>query len=140
MHIVRIICVVSILLASASAADAHHSYAMFDQTRTVTVHGAVTALEWVNPHIWVWVAIEDGKGGTDTYGFESNAPAELTRFFGWNKRILNAGDKVSVDYSPLKSGKKGGALRTLTFSDGRVLRTPRSDPRYRVGPAPTAAP
>jgi hypothetical protein len=112
---------------------------MFDQTRSLTVQGTVHALEWTNPHIWVWVDVEDGKGGTATYGFESNAPAELARFFGWSKRSLTAGDKVTIDYAPLKSGKNGGALRTLTFMDGRVLRTPRSNPEYAVGPRPPAA-
>src|SRR5262245_50079471 len=80
-----------------------------------------------------------GKGGTATYGFESNAPAELGRFFGWNKRSLTAGDQVTIDYAPLKSGRNGGALRTLTFADGRVLRTPRSNPQYGVGLGPPTA-
>jgi hypothetical protein len=99
---------------------------MYDQTRMATVQGTVASLEWTNPHIWVWVAVGDGHGGTATYGFESNAPSELSRFFGWNKRILNVGDRISVDYAPLKSGNNGGALRTITFADGRLLKTPRS--------------
>src|SRR5215204_3738745 len=113
------------LLGPATAAWAHHTYAMYDQTRKLTVEGTVTVLEWTNPHIWVWVEVADG-GGVQTYGFESNAPSELTRFFGWTKRALTPGDKVTVDYSPLKSGRNGGALRTITFGDGRVLLTPRS--------------
>ena len=121
-------------LLTAPNAWAHHSYAMFDQTRSVTVQGTVHALEWVNPHIWVWVVVKVGNGAQTTYGFESNAPSELSRFFGWNKRILNTGDAVTVEYSPLKSGRSGGALRTITFPDGRVLRTPRSDANYVTGP------
>jgi hypothetical protein len=139
MTMTRRIALAAALLACPTAALAHHSYAMFDQTRRLTVQGTVHALEWTNPHIWVWVDVEDGKGGTATYGFESNAPAELGRFFGWSKRSLTAGDKVTIDYAPLKSGRNGGALRTLTFADGRVLRTPRSDPQYGVGPRPPAA-
>jgi hypothetical protein len=127
-----------VLLVSANEAWAHHSYAMFDQTRKVTIQGTVRTLEWVNPHIWVWIDVADGKGGVTTYGFETNAPAELTRFFGWTKRSLTAGETITVDYSPLKSGANGGALRTITFADGRTLLTPRSDPGYRVGPAVAA--
>jgi hypothetical protein len=123
-----------LLLVPANEAWAHHSFAMFDQARKVTVHGTIRTLEWVNPHIWVWVDVEDGKGGTATFGFESNAPAELTRFFGWTSRSLSSGDKVTIDYLPLRSGKNGGALRTLTFADGRVLLTPRSDPNDAVLP------
>jgi hypothetical protein len=113
---------------------------MFDQTRKVTVQGTVHALEWKNPHIWVWVNVKDAKGVTTTFGFESNAPAELARFFGWDSRSLTAGDAVTVDYAPLKSGRPGGALQTVTFADGRVLRTPRSNPEYRTGPASAGAP
>jgi hypothetical protein len=130
----------ALLVALASTAWAHHSYAMFDQTRTVTVQGTVHALEWTNPHIWVWVNVKDAKGVTTTFGFESNAPSELTRFFGWDKRALTAGEAVTVDYAPLRSGRPGGALRTITFANGRQLRTPRSNSEYRTGPAPVATP
>jgi len=50
-----------------------------------TLQGTVKLLEWTNPHVWLWVDGSDGKGGTATYGFETNAPAELSRFFGWSK-------------------------------------------------------
>jgi hypothetical protein len=130
----------AIVLAAPKAALAHHSYAMFDQTRTLTVQGTVHALEWTNPHIWVWVVVKDASGGSTTYGFESNAPSELSRFFGWNKRALTAGEPVTVEYSPLRSGRSGGALRTITCADGRVLRTPRSNPDYVTGPRPSVEP
>jgi hypothetical protein len=132
--------VAAVLLGSPGVALGHHSYAMYDQTRRVTVQGTVHALEWTNPHIWVWVVVKGESGASTTYGFESNAPSELSRFFGWNKRALAVGESVTVEYSPLKSGRSGGALRTITCADGRVLRTPRSDPEYVTGPRPSTAP
>lgn len=137
MSTMRQVLLVATLIAAPHSAVAHHSYSAFDQTRSLTVQGTVHTLEWTNPHIWVWVVVKDANGST-TYGFESNAPSELTRFFGWSKRALAAGDAVTVEYSPLKSGRSGGALRTITFADGRVLRTPRSDPEYATGPRPPA--
>ena len=92
-----------------------------DITRRVTVQGTVKALEWTNPHVWVWIVGDDGKGGTATYGFEGLAPSELTRFFGWTKRSLSAGDEVTVEYAPFKNGDHGGALSKIIFTDGRVL-------------------
>jgi hypothetical protein len=124
------------VLAAPAAAAAHHSYAMFDQTRSLTVQGTVHAIEWTNPHIWIWIDVKTAGGGSTPYGFESNAPSELSRFFGWSKRSLTAGEAVTVEYAPLKSGNNGGALRTITCADGRVLRTPRSDPAYTIGPRP----
>jgi hypothetical protein len=135
----RLLTMAAVLGCLSGTALAHHSYAMFDQTRTVTVQGTVHALEWTNPHIWVWVNVKDAKGVTTTFGFESNAPSELTRFFGWDKKSLPAGEAVTVDYAPLRSGRPGGALRTITFADGRVLRTPRSNTDYITGPPAAGA-
>jgi hypothetical protein len=119
---------IAALMAAAAPATAHHSYSMFDQTKSLTLRGTVRTVEWANPHVWVWVDVDDGKGGVTPWGFETNAPSELVRFFGWTKNSLTAGDKVTVDYAPLRSGRNGGALRTLTFADGRTLKTPRSNP------------
>jgi hypothetical protein len=123
-----------LVMTSGRVGLAHHSYAMFDQTKRASVQGTVYALEWTNPHVWVWVSVPDSTGKTTTFGFETNAPSELSRFFGWNKQSLTAGERVAVDYSPLKSGRPGGALRTITFPDGRTLRTPRSNDNYFAGP------
>jgi len=135
----RLFALTTVFAFSSGTALAHHSYTMFDQARTLMVQGTVHALEWTNPHIWLWVDVKDAKGVTTTFGFESNAPAELARFFGWDSRSLTAGDIVTIEYAPLKSGRSGGALRTVTFADGRVLRTPRSNPEYRTGPAAAGA-
>ena len=135
------LCAVCLLAGRASPAfvSAHHSYAMFDQSKTLTVKGTVHALEWSNPHVWLWVVVGDGAGGSRTFGFESNAPSELARFFGWSRASFKVGEAVTVEYAPLKSGRSGGALRTLTRADGSVLRTPRSDPSYETGPGRSAS-
>ena len=128
MTITRLFLVATLLMCASVRAAAHHSYSMFDQTKMLTLAGTVRAVEWSNPHVWVWLDVDDGKGGSTAWGFETNAPSELVRFFGWTKNSLNAGEKVTVTYAPLRSGRIGGALRTLTFADGRTLKTPRSYP------------
>jgi hypothetical protein len=133
MSVSRFIAAAILLITVGGEALAHHSYAMFDQARRATVQGTVYALEWTNPHVWVWVEVPSAAGKPTIYGFETNAPSELTRFYGWHKRVLTAGEPVTVAYSPLKSGRPGGALRTLTFPDGRTLRTPRSNDDYFTG-------
>ena len=133
MNTARGLAAAIVLLAAGRETLAHHSYAMFDQTKRATVQGTVYALEWVNPHVWVWVEVPGAAGNATIYGFETNAPSELSRFYGWHKRVLTAGEQVTVAYSPLKSGRPGGALRTITFADGRSLRTPRSNDDYFTG-------
>jgi hypothetical protein len=127
--------VASALLVAATGAYAHHSYAMFDTTRTVTVSGTVRALEWASPHVWLWVEVPDGKGGSVPYGFETVSPGQIQRDYGWDKNVLHVGDKVTVDFAPLRSGKNGGELEKVTLESGRVLAT-----RFTKGiPAPAEA-
>jgi Family of unknown function (DUF6152) len=124
----------AILLAIAADALAHHSYAMFDTSRKQTIAGTVRTLEWVSPHVWLWIEVPDGKGGSDVYGFETVSPGQIRRDYGWDRNVLHVGDKVTVEYAPLRSGKNGGELEKVTLEDGRVLAT-----RFAQGSAPAPA-
>ena len=111
------------LFGACAAAHAHHSYAMFDVTRTETIRGTLKAIEWGSPHVWLWVVGVDGRGTAVTYGFETISPGELVRFCGWQKSSLSIGDTLTLEYVPLRSGRNGGALKRITFPDGHVLTT-----------------
>jgi hypothetical protein len=103
-------------------AVAHHSYAVFDLTKRLTVAGTVAKFEWTNPHsyLWVYVPRPGSPKEYDLYGFENGSPTMMTRQ-GWTSSVLKAGDRVSIEYSPLKDGRQGGHLARVTFADGRVL-------------------
>jgi hypothetical protein len=105
-----------------AAVLAHHSYAMFDATRTVTVSGTVAKFEWANPHVFVWVYVPNPKtsGGYDLYAFENGSTNVLTRL-GWSRTTLQPNEKVSIEYAPLKDGRTGGHLLKVTYADGRVI-------------------
>lgn len=109
------------VLGGAALARAHHSFAMFDNSKKLTVTGTVRALEWSNPHIWLWVDVPDDKGNVVAYGFEGAAPGELSRMSNWTKRAVAPGEKVTVQFSPLKDGRPGGTLGAVTKADGTVL-------------------
>jgi hypothetical protein len=108
-------------LAPASAVVAHHSYAMFDGSKTLTVHGVVAKLDWSNPHVFIWVHVPNPNtpGGHDLYAFENGSTNVLTRN-GWSKTTLTAGEKVSVDYWPLKDGRNGGHFVKAVHQDGHI--------------------
>jgi len=115
----------AIVLGCASlpaAVLAHHSYAMFDATRTLTVSGTVAKFEWANPHVYVWVYVPNAKtsGGFDLYAFENGSTNVLSRL-GWSKTTLQANEKVSIEYAPLKDGRTGGHLLKVTYADGRTM-------------------
>jgi hypothetical protein len=113
---------IAVALMLASPAWAHHSYAMFDGARTLTVSGTVAKLEWMNPHVFLWVYVPNAKAreGYDLYAFENGSPNVLTRL-GWTKNSLTAGEKVVVKFWPLKDGRNGGHFVTATDARGQVL-------------------
>jgi hypothetical protein len=110
------------LLSDAVPAIAHHSYAMFDLQTRATVSGTVAKVEWANPHVFVWLYVPNAKGAYDLYGLEAGAVSLLTRY-GWTKSTLQTGEKVTVEYFPLKDHRPGGAFIKLTHADGTVTRT-----------------
>lgn len=109
-------------LLFAPLAWAHHSYVMFDGTKTQSVSGTIAKLEWVNPHVFVWVYVPNTKAkeGYELYAFENGSPNVLLRL-GWSRTVLAAGQKVVVEYWPLKDGRNGGHFLKATLSDGQVL-------------------
>jgi hypothetical protein len=112
---------VAVLTAGAPAL-AHHSFAMFDFNRTVTLKGVVKELQWTNPHVILWVETTPGAGAMpEIWSAELTSPGNLTRN-GWTKRTLKPGDKVAVDISPLRDGGKGGGFRRAVLVDtGQVF-------------------
>jgi hypothetical protein len=110
------------LLVSAAPTMAHHSYAMFDLDKRLTVSGTVAKVEWANPHVFIWMYVANDKGAYDLYGFEAGAVSLLTRY-GWTKSTAKTGEKVTVEYFPLKDHRPGGAFIKMTHADGSVSRT-----------------
>lgn len=120
------------MLAFGAPASAHHSYAMFDRTKVLTLTGTVRTWELVNPHAYLWVYVSDDKGGTTLWGLEAPGVQALMRA-GWKKNTVQPGDKVTVVINPLTDGRPGGNLAQLTLADGRTL-------RGSVIPDPNASP
>ena len=124
----------------ATNVSAHHSYAMFDGARVVTINATIAKLEWTNPHVFVWayVANPAAPSGYDLYAFENGSTNVLARR-GWSKQVLPAGQEIVLEYWPLRDGRKGGHLKSLKFADGRELQAA-GGPRGVNGTDPTPAP
>ncbi len=98
----------------------HHSFAMFDTTKQVTLVGTVTAFEWTNPHAYIELDVPaDGAPGAH-WTIELGSPSILQQA-GWKFKDLKFGDKVTAIVNPLKSGQNGALLSRITMPDGRVL-------------------
>jgi hypothetical protein len=107
----------AVALAAAGPAPAHHSFAMYEPTKTLTFKGTVKSFQWTNPHVVVWVVVQpEGGGAAEEWSFETTSPGVLTRN-GWTRQSLKAGDRVSVTFSPLRDGSHGGGLNSVTLLD-----------------------
>lgn len=108
-------------LAAVGPASAHHSFAMFDPAKTVTLQGKVKEFRWVNPHVSLFVDVSGPAGQAGVWSVELTSPGNLTRL-GWSRQSLKPGDRVAVEVNPLRDGQHGGGFRKATLLDsGQVL-------------------
>src|SRR5687767_920961 len=110
---------VAALLVSAPVV-AHHSAAMFDDTKVAELTGTVKELQWANPHIWLQVIVDE-QGKKTEWSLEGGSPNSLSRQ-GWRATTFKAGDVVTVRFNPMKDGSPGGNFVGAKFaSDGRTI-------------------
>jgi len=108
------------VLLCARPAQSHHSNVLYEVTKVVTITGVVKEFRWVNPHTWLYLTIDDGKGGKTEWKVEGRAPGILRRA-GWKTSSLGPGETVTVDMSPAKDGTHVGIIARVTKADGTVL-------------------
>jgi hypothetical protein len=109
----------AVVLGGAPAL-AHHSFAMFDNTKFVEVSGTISEFEWINPHSWVHIKATTPEGRTTTWSFEMGSISQLVRD-KWERDTVKVGDQVTVGFHPLRDGSNGGQFRQVKFADGRVV-------------------
>src|SRR5262249_9003427 len=108
-------------VAFAAPAFAHHSFAMFDASKTVTLQGTVKEFEWTNPHSWLRVMVNDEKTGRPVlWALELSSPARLTTM-GMHSDSVHTGDAVSVTFHPMKDGTRGGQFIQATLPGGKQV-------------------
>ncbi len=107
------------LAAAALPAAAHHSFAMFDQKKIMTLEGSVRQFQWTNPHAFIELDVVS-RGRLQRWSIELNSPNNLTRQ-GWRRSSLKTGDKIAVRIAPLRNGNPGGLFLDLKKADGTVL-------------------
>lgn len=110
-----------LLAGTAASVSAHHAFAAeFDAERPVNFEGTVTKMEWVNPHVWIHMAVTKADGSMESWAFEGGTPNVLFRR-GFTKQSLLPGTKILVDGYQAKDGSNRANGRDITFTDGTKL-------------------
>jgi Family of unknown function (DUF6152) len=105
---------------SVSCAEAHHSQAMFDMSKTMTINGTVSEWHFANPHSWLYVAVADAAGVETIWKLEGGSTSHMARS-GWTYKSLKKGDKVVVVFNPRNDGEASGAFNSVQLADGNTL-------------------
>jgi Family of unknown function (DUF6152) len=117
----------ALLLFPTALLQAHHSAAAeFDTSRPVVLHGKVTKVEWMNPHVFLWVDVADPGGSVTNWTVETVAPNYLRRL-GWTRQTLKAGDMVTIQAFMAKDQAHLAKTDAVTLPDGRRVTTGRID-------------
>ena len=110
------------LLWAVVPALAHHSFAaVFDSTKPLKLTGAVTKVEWTNPHVWFYIDVKDETGKVTNWGLEMGGPNGLLRT-GWTRNSMKVGDVLTVDGFRARDGSNvGNATAVVLTSTGQRL-------------------
>jgi hypothetical protein len=97
---------------------AHHSEtAEYDSSKPIKVTGVITKVEWLNPHVWLYVDVKDASGKITTWGFSNAPPGALMRR-GIMKAALKIGAEVTVEGVRARDGSNNASGRRVIYADG----------------------
>lgn len=109
--------IATVLGIATGLAFAHHSFAMFDQTKQVTVIGKVTEVQWTNPHVWVFLDGAPAGGKKARWGVEFTSKVHLARR-NFDPDMVKVGDDVEFTVNPYRDGKPGGRFVAVKMANG----------------------
>jgi Family of unknown function (DUF6152) len=113
-------CAIACSLIVWGSASAHHSFAMFDKDKQVTLVGDVKEFQWTNPHVWLQLVTQDDAGQSAEWSIEMASVNILARE-GWKRSSFKPGDKVTIVIHPLRDGSHGGSLIRATTAAGVTI-------------------
>ena len=111
------VAIAAVLCLSAGLAFAHHSFAMFDQSKQVTVIGKVTEVQWTNPHVWVFLEGAPAGGKKGRWGVEFTSKVHLTRR-NFDPDMIKVNDNIEFTVNPYRDGQRGGRFVAVKLASG----------------------
>jgi len=139
----KILLRLALLLGTASMTApvmAHHSTAMYDYAKSITLTGTVDSFEWTNPHMFIKVTVPNAQGNDVQWNIECGT-VNINARHGWKRTDIKHGDKVTVEFHPTRDSEvSAGTLMQVKLADGRILYSPGGDILAAPGSDSTAAP
>lgn len=123
MRYPAIVVMTALAIGTCAEALAHHSFAAFDQNKSVTLTGTVREWQWTNPHTWLYLLVTDASGKTQEWSIEGQSPQVMRGEQHYARTSFKAGDKVIVSIHPRRDGSMGGSFVGATAADGTPLTT-----------------
>ena len=114
---------IALAILMVAPAFAHHSFAVYDHTRTLTLRGTVTRFQWTNPHGFIEMDVQQSDGSVKHYSVELTSINMMQRV-GWRSNMIKPGDTVQVVVAPLLSGEPVGLGLEVVLADGKTMGLP----------------
>jgi hypothetical protein len=104
-------------LLAAAPLMAHHSFAAeYDSKKPVTIKGIVSKVDWMNPHVYFYLDVQNDKGDIVNWALEMGPPNGLQRS-GWTRNTMKVGDEVTVEATLAKDGSNQANARSVTMTN-----------------------
>lgn len=118
---IRLFVVTIVAIAAGAPLLGHHSFAaQYDGSKAIRLMGALTKVEWTNPHTYFYLDVKDEDGKVVNWGCEAGAPGALSRR-GFKRGDLKIGDTIVVDGYRARDGSNLIDARRVTLADGRIV-------------------
>lgn len=126
-------CALALIVATVTSGLAHHSFALFDMDKNLTMVGTVVEYRWSNPHVHVVMNVTPGadvpSSMAGTWDLEAAGSTNIMTRQGWTRITLKAGDRITAVVHPMKDGAKGGSLFYIVLADGSRMYTDIARPK-----------
>lgn len=125
--------VLALIITAATPTLAHHSFALFDMDKNLTMAGSVVEYRWSNPHVHVVLKVDPSADVSadlaGTWDLEAAGSTNIMTRQGWTRVTLKSGDRITAVVHPMKDGAKGGSLFYIILPDGNRLYTDIARPK-----------
>lgn len=109
------------LMLTVNIAIAHHSGAMFERTKVVTLVGTIKEYQFLNPHVWIEIMVPDEDGKLQQWSIEGEGRAAMVRL-GLGRKVIQPGDKVTIRTHQLRDGRRAGSFIDILLPDGKLIK------------------